>query len=32
MSEVPYRRTFVRLLRFLGPYKGSLATKRVAAL
>ncbi|HET9509196.1 MAG TPA: ABC transporter ATP-binding protein [Gaiellaceae bacterium] len=32
MSEVPYRRTFVRLLRFLGPYKGSLALSTVLAV
>ena len=32
MSEVPYRRTFVRLLRFLGPYKGSLALSTLLAV
>ena len=32
MSEIPYRRTFVRLLRFLGPYKGSLALSTVLAV
>ena len=32
MSQVPYRRTFVRLLRFLGPYKGSLALSTLLAV
>ena len=32
MSEVPYRRTFVRLLGFLRPYKGSLAVSTVLAV
>ena len=32
MSDVPYRRTFVRLLGFLRPYKGSLAVSTVLAV
>ena len=32
MSDVPYRRTFVRLLGFLSPYKGSLAVSIVLAV
>jgi ABC-type multidrug transport system fused ATPase/permease subunit len=32
MSEIPYRRTFVRLLRFLEPYKGSLALSTLLAV
>jgi ABC-type multidrug transport system fused ATPase/permease subunit len=32
VSDVPYRRTFVRLLGFLRPYKGSLAVSTVLAV
>ena len=32
MSDVPYRRTFVRLLGFLRPYKGSLLVSTVLAV
>ena len=32
MSEVPYRRTFVRLLGFLRPYKGSLIVSTILAV
>jgi ATP-binding cassette subfamily B protein len=32
MSAVPYRHTFLRLLAFLGPYRGSLAVSTVLAV
>ena len=32
MSDVPYRRTFVRLLGFLRPYRGSLAVSTILAV
>ena len=32
MSDVPYRRTFTRLLRFLEPYKASLAVSTLLAV
>ncbi len=32
MSDVPYRRTFVRLLGFLRPYKASLAVSTILAV
>ncbi|MBA3348778.1 MAG: hypothetical protein H0T13_09490, partial [Actinobacteria bacterium] len=32
MSAVPYRRTFVRLLGFLAPYKASLVASTVLAV
>ena len=32
MSAVPYRRTFIRLLGFLRPYKGSLVVSTILAV